>query len=202
MKRVLRSLAAGFLAALIALALPLRAQEPAAFKKEEIEQLVAPIALYPDALVAQVLMASTYPLEVVQADRWVKENQKLKGDALKAAVDKQAWDEAVKSLVAAPDVLAMMSSKLDWTLKLGDAVLGGARVLVDGDQQGLLARRQVLVGKGLGEQGLGPEVGAAQQVRGDLAQVEFLQGAQLGLAGAGRSGFGGHRASMKSAWRL
>ena len=63
-------------------------------KSEELNALVAPIALYPDALLAEVLMASTYPLEVVQAERWMTENKNLKGDQLKAAVDKQAWDES------------------------------------------------------------------------------------------------------------
>jgi len=61
-------------------------------KPEELDALVAPIALYPDSLLSLLLMASTYPLEVVQADRWVKDNKKLKGDALKSEVDKQAWD--------------------------------------------------------------------------------------------------------------
>src|SRR5262249_53335986 len=88
-------------------------------KSEELDALVAPIALYPDTLLATILMASSYPLEVVQADRWATENKSLKGDQLKAAVDKQAWDESVKSLVATPSVLSMMSSKLDWTQKLG-----------------------------------------------------------------------------------
>src|SRR5258705_8646349 len=92
-------------------------------KPEQLEALVAPIALYPDELLANVLAASTYPLEAVQADRWVKENKNLKGDALKAAVDKQAWDDSVKALASAPDVLAMMSDKIDWTKNLGDAVL-------------------------------------------------------------------------------
>jgi len=92
-------------------------------KSEELEALVAPIALYPDNLLSLVVMASTYPVEVVQADRWTTKNKKLKGEQLKAAVDKQSWDDSVKSLVATPDVLAMMSSKLDWTVKLGNAVL-------------------------------------------------------------------------------
>ena len=69
-------------------------------KSEELDALVAPIALYPDTLLAQVLIASSYPLEVVQAERWATENKNLKGDPLKAQVDKQAWDESVKSLVA------------------------------------------------------------------------------------------------------
>src|SRR5262245_61547204 len=91
-------------------------------KPEQLDALVAPIALYPDNLLSLVLMASTYPLEVVQADRWVTEHKKLKDDQLKAEVDKQAWDDSVKSLIATPDVLSMMSKKLDWTMKLGDSV--------------------------------------------------------------------------------
>ena len=104
-------------------------------KAEELDALVAPIALYPDALLAEVLMASTYPLEVVQADRWATENKALKGDALKAAVDKQSWDDSVKSLAATPSVLAMMSTKLDWTQKLGDAVLAQQPDVMDAVQR-------------------------------------------------------------------
>lgn len=97
--------------------------QPPAFKPEEIEQLVAPIALYPDPLVAQILMASTYPLEVVAAARWAKSNPGLKGKQLEDAMQKQPWDPSVKSLAAFPQVLAMMDQKLDMTQKLGDAFL-------------------------------------------------------------------------------
>src|SRR5262245_37763847 len=79
-------------------------------KPEELEALVSPIALYPDSLLSLVLMGSTYPIEIVQADRWQQENKNLKGDALKAEAEKQPWDDSVKSLVAAPDVLSMMSA--------------------------------------------------------------------------------------------
>ena len=72
---------------------PASSQEP--LKPEELEALVAPIALYPDALLAEVLMAATYPLEVVQADRWLTANTNLKEDQLKAAVDKQSWQREV-----------------------------------------------------------------------------------------------------------
>lgn len=89
----------------------------------ELDQLVAPIALYPDALLAQLLMAATYPLEIVQADRWAKANKSLKGDKLDDALTKQDWDASVKALVATPTVLTMMNDDLDWTEKLGDAVL-------------------------------------------------------------------------------
>jgi hypothetical protein len=99
------------------------AAQAATFKPEEIEQLVAPIALYPDSLLAQVLMASTYPLEVVEAARWRQQNADLKDQALEDALQQQRWDPSVKSLTAFPPVLTMMNEKLDWTQKLGDAFL-------------------------------------------------------------------------------
>ena len=114
---------------------PASDQSQQLLKAEELDQLVAPIALYPDTLLAEVLMASTYPLEVVQADRWATANKALKGDQLKAAVDKQSWDDSVKSLVATPSVLAMMSEKLDWTQKLGDAVLAQQPDVMDAVQR-------------------------------------------------------------------
>ena len=104
-------------------------------KPGELDALVAPIALYPDTLLSLVLMASTYPLEVIQADRWLKEHKKLKGDDLKTAVDKESWDESVKSLVATPEVLKMMSDKLSWTQKLGDAVLAQQADVIDAIQR-------------------------------------------------------------------
>ena len=96
---------------------------PATFKQEELDQILAPVALYPDPLVSQILMASTYPLEIVQADRWAKQNTKLKGDALTKALEAQDWDPSVKSLVNFPQVLSMMSDKIDLTQRLGDAFL-------------------------------------------------------------------------------
>jgi len=100
-------------------------------KPEQLEALVAPIALYPDALLANMLAAATYPLEVVEADRWIKEKKNLKGDALKAEVDKKSWDDSVKALTATPSVLDMMSDKLDWTKSLGDAMLAQQADLMD-----------------------------------------------------------------------
>src|SRR4030042_1548968 len=88
------------------------AEETKAFKQEELDQILAPIALYPDELLSQVLMASTYPLEVVQAERWAEQNKSLKGDALAQALEKQDWDPSVRSLVNFPDVLTMLSEKL------------------------------------------------------------------------------------------
>jgi hypothetical protein len=106
------------------------------FSKEQLEQLAAPIALHPDPLLSQILMASTYPTEVVQAARWVRENTKVTGQALQDAMQKQPWDPSVKALTAVPQTLQMMSDKLDWTQQLGDAFLG--------QQAELLAAVQVL----------------------------------------------------------
>ena len=101
------------------------------FKQEELDQLLAPIALYPDSLLTQILMASTYPLEIVQADRWAKENKDKKSDALAKALEEQPWDPSVKSLVNFPQVLTMMSEKLDMTQKLGDAFLAQQKEVMD-----------------------------------------------------------------------
>ena len=114
---------------------------PPAFQQAELDQLLAPIALYPDSLLAQIFMASTYPLEVVQADRWAKQNKSLKGDALTAALEQQPWDPSVKSLVNFAQVLGMMSEKLDWTQKLGDAFLAQQKDVMDSVQR---LRRQAM----------------------------------------------------------
>ncbi|MGB9486840.1 MAG: DUF3300 domain-containing protein, partial [Terriglobia bacterium] len=82
---------------------------------EQLQQLVAPIALYPDSLVAQILAASTFPEQVVEADRWVQANPNLTGDALGQAVDQQPWDPSVKALTAFPSVLGNMDKNLSWT---------------------------------------------------------------------------------------
>lgn len=94
------------------------------FTTEQLDQLLAPIALYPDALLSQVLMGATYPLEIVEAARWSQTNPNLKGDAAVAAVKDKSWDVSVKSLTAFPQTLQMMSNQLDWTQKLGDAMIG------------------------------------------------------------------------------
>jgi hypothetical protein len=97
---------------------------PAALlSQQEVEKLVAPIALYPDALLAQILTASTYPLEVAMAARWSDRNSKLTGSALEKAMETQPWDPSVKGLATVPQVLAMMNEKLDWTQQLGEAFL-------------------------------------------------------------------------------
>jgi hypothetical protein len=89
--------------------------------QKELEQLAAPIALYPDALIAQILAGATYPTQVVEADRWVKQNSSLKGEQLAAAIDKQPWDPSIKGLAQFPSVLSNMSTNLSWTSSLGDA---------------------------------------------------------------------------------
>jgi hypothetical protein len=93
------------------------------FKQEELAQILAPVALYPDPLLAQVLMASTYPLEVVEAARWLKDNSSLKDSALDSALKDKNWEVSVKSLVHFPDVLQMMNDKIEWTEKMGNAFL-------------------------------------------------------------------------------
>ena len=106
----------------------------ARFTQEELDQMLAPIALYPDSLVAQILMAATYPVEVVEAHRWLRNNKGLKGDQLNAALDDQSWDLSVKALVPFPHVLAVMSDKLDWTQKVGDAFLDQQDEVMDAIQ--------------------------------------------------------------------
>ncbi len=88
---------------------------------EQLQQLVAPIALYPDSLVAQILAGATFPEQVVEADRWVQAHPDLKGDALGQAVDQQPWDPSVKALAAFPSVLGNIDKNLSWTSSLGDA---------------------------------------------------------------------------------
>jgi hypothetical protein len=87
----------------------------------QLQQLVAPIALYPDALVAQILAAATYPDQIVEADRWLQQHTDLKGEQLGQEVDKQPWDPSVKALTEFPSVLANMDKNLSWTSSLGDA---------------------------------------------------------------------------------
>src|SRR5271165_1343540 len=88
---------------------------------EELQRLVAPIALYPDSLVAQILAASTFPDQLVEADRWVQANPNLQGEALGEAVNQQRWDPSVKALTAFPSVLGNMDKNLVWASSLGDA---------------------------------------------------------------------------------
>src|SRR5262249_14379594 len=90
---------------------------------EQLDSLVAPIALYPDALLAQTLAASTYPLEIVQLQQWLAKNKDLKDKALMDAVAKQPWDPSVQSMAAFPEAVKRLSDDIQWTLQLGNAVL-------------------------------------------------------------------------------
>ena len=101
---------------------------------DQLEQLVAPIALYPDSLVAQILAASTFPEQVVEADRWLQAHSDLKGDALGQAVDSQPWDPSVKALTAFPSVLGNMDKNLSWTSSLGDAYYNQQPAVMDAVQ--------------------------------------------------------------------
>jgi len=109
-------------------------QPPVQHSPQELQQLVAPIALYPDALVAQVLAASTYPTEIVEADRWMQGHSKLKGEELAKEVDKQPWDPSVKALTQFPSVLENMDKNLSWTSSLGDAYANQQQDVTDAVQ--------------------------------------------------------------------
>jgi hypothetical protein len=111
------------------------AQAPArAYTQAELDQMLAPIALYPDALLSQILMASTYPIEVVEAARWTRANPGLRGDAAVRAVQHQDWDPSVQSLVAFPHILQRMDENLQWTEDLGEAFLANEAAVMDSVQ--------------------------------------------------------------------
>ncbi|MDO8596088.1 MAG: DUF3300 domain-containing protein, partial [Sulfuricaulis sp.] len=121
---VLTSLLVLLLSGSLALAQEYRpASDRPAFAQQELDQMLAPIALYPDALLSQVLMAATYPIEIVEAARWSRRNPGLDGDRAVRAVEWMDWDPSVKSLVAFPQILERMDENPDWTERLGDAFL-------------------------------------------------------------------------------
>jgi hypothetical protein len=112
-------------------------QAAAPLKAEQLDQMLAPIALYPDPLVAQILMAATYPLEVVEADRWIQQpgNAALQGEQLTDALEQQPWDPSVKSLVPFPQVLKMLDDNLEWTERIGDTFLASQPAVMDSIQR-------------------------------------------------------------------
>ncbi len=116
---------------------PLRAQQSdrKAFSPQELDQILAPIALYSDSLLSQMLMAASYPIEIVEAARWVKANPNAKGEAAVQAVQNQTWDVSVKSLVAFPSALMQLNDHLDWTQKLGDAMVSQQQDVADSIQR-------------------------------------------------------------------
>lgn len=111
------------------------AQQGQTFSREQLDQMMAPIALYPDQLLSQVLMASTYPSDVADAARWSKAHRDEKGDAALKLVADQPWDPSVQSLVAFPQVLQMMGDKPDWVQNLGDAFLASSKDVLDSAQR-------------------------------------------------------------------
>ena len=111
-------------------AAPVEAEQPPAnsmFTREELDKLLAPIALYPDPLLAQMLPASAYPVQIVQAQRWLDKNKALVAKNDYSGIDNQNWDPAVKALARFPDVIKLMSADLDWTTDLGDAEVNQPR---------------------------------------------------------------------------
>lgn len=114
---------------------------PPAYAQGQLDALLAPVALYPDSLLTQVLMASTYPLEVTTANRFMQQNPGLNGVALDQALADKTWDPSVLSLTQVPQVLAMMDDKLEWTQQLGDAFLANQQAVMD-TVQSLRARAQ------------------------------------------------------------
>ncbi len=132
-RSLMTALAAALAASVSRAALAQDAAKP--FKPEELDQMLAPIALYPDAVLAQTLMAASYPLEVVEAARWSKANPTLKGDAAVTAVKDKSWDVSVKSLVAFPQILVQLSDHLDWMQKVGDAMIAQEQDVADSIQR-------------------------------------------------------------------
>jgi len=129
---MLRALAAGSLGLMLLAAVAGAAETK--FSRAQLEEMIAPIALYPDEVLSTVCIAATYPLEIVEADRWRKKNPSLQGDALDKALQKEDWDASVKSLTSFPDVLDRMSNNLEWTKDLGDAFLSQRSELMDAAQ--------------------------------------------------------------------
>ncbi len=113
------------------------AAEPAAEKlsPDQLDSLVAPIALYPDPLLAQTLVAATYPLEIVQLQQWLTKNSNLKDKALADAVAKEPWDPAIQSMAAVPDVVKRLADDIQWTTQLGDAFLDQQNDVMDAVQR-------------------------------------------------------------------
>ena len=110
-------------------------QQTTTLAPQELDSLVAPIALYPDPLLAQTLAASTYPLEVIQLQQWMNNNKDLQGKALADAVAKQPWDPSVQSLVEFPDVVQRMAGNVQWTTDLGNAFLAQQSDVMDAVQR-------------------------------------------------------------------
>ncbi len=136
MNRLVVRLAKAFAFALLLFPLLSAAEDTArTFSVEELDQLTAPVALYPDTLLSQVLMAATYPADVADAAKWSKAHPDQKGDDATKSVESERWDPSVKSLAAFPQVLAMMGEKPEWVQSLGDAFLASSKDVLDSVQR-------------------------------------------------------------------
>ena len=111
------------------------AEPSAKLSADELDSLVAPIALYPDPLIAQCLVASTYPIDIIAAQQWLAKNSNLKGDELEKAAQQQDWDPSIQALVSLPEALKVLSENIQWTEDLGDAVLAQQADVMDAVQR-------------------------------------------------------------------
>src|SRR5258708_14499656 len=110
-------------------------EEAAKIPDDQLDSLVAPIAIYPDPLLAQVLAASTYPLEIIQLQQWLEKNKNLRDEALVDAVAKQPWDPSVQAMAALPDVVKRLADDIQWTTDLGNAFLAQQSDVMDAVQR-------------------------------------------------------------------
>lgn len=162
-----------FAAVLLAFAVPLAAQpqapQPAApLSPEQLDDLVAPVALYPDPLLSQVLVASTYPLEIVEAAQWIGQNGGLRGQALMDAARQQNWDPSVQALAATPEVLQRLASNVSWTTALGNAFLAQQADVMAAVQR-MRARAQAN-----GRLSSDPEQTVTTQTQGGQSAIEIM----------------------------
>jgi len=114
---------------------PAADEEAARIPNDQLDSLVAPIALYPDPLLSQTLVASTYPLQIIQLQQWLEKNKNLKDQALADAVKKQDWDPSIQAMAALPDVVEQMADNIKWTTDLGNAFLAQQSDVMDAVQQ-------------------------------------------------------------------
>jgi hypothetical protein len=142
-------------------------QPPSAISPNELANLVAPIALYPDALLSQVLVACTYPLEVVEAQQWLQQNANLHNGELLQAAQQQNWDPSVQALVAFPDVLALLNRNIRWTTDLGNAFLSQQSDVMNAVQN---LRAQA---RGNGQLESTPQLSVNTETQGDQSAIEI-----------------------------
>jgi hypothetical protein len=141
------------------------------YEQAELDSLLAPIALYPDSLLSHILIAATYPLEVVQAERWLSEREHLSPEQALAAADEEAWDPSVKALVATPDVLRRMSEDLEWTQAVGEAFIAQQEDVLASIQ--LLRDRAYVAGNLRGDDDI-KVVREPQQIRIETVRTEYV----------------------------